>query len=430
MSTTELGIEITELTTPEPEMTAAPSEALGTPTEDTEQAHAESLPDAEEPEATPAKPKRTRRSAKAADPDTPEETEALPVTDQAADVPSPSPDMDVAAETVLEAAPEAETSLAGEPADAGTPNEPERPGIDPETGLRMRRVRRREGAITLGNRESTLTDAYRSQNDLLDLTESMRARTMLTGHIQGIECIRGTEIPEFATLYYGSYKVIIPVDELISVDEEATNEYRGAAVSRRLGAEIDYVVKGIDQENRIAAASRLDAMAIKRREFFQRKDYEGNTIIQEGSDAEARVVSVISYGVFVEVFGVESFIPRSELSLVRVTDASELFKAGDRTLVRVLRISSDEGGNIRLRLSVRQAHEEFEEAILSRFVPDNLYSGTVSMVSLSGVHVNLGDASCLCPFPRRGRPTVGARVCVRVRGVNLEEKQIWGIIIR
>lgn len=422
MSTTELGTEITEPTAQALEMTGALNVAADVPAGDVEHPGAEGLPVSEAPEATPAKPKRTRRSAKAPDTEPPEETEALPDTDEAASAPGPGSGMDTA--------PEAEASPAEAPADAGTPNEPDRPGIDPDTGLRMRRVRRREGAVTLDNRESTLTDAYRSQNDLLDLTESMRARTMLTGHIQGIECIRGTEIPEFATLYYGSYKVIIPVDELISVDEEATTEYRGAAVSRRLGAEIDYVVKGIDQENRIAAASRLDAMAIKRREFFQRKDYEGNTIIREGSDVEARVVSVISYGVFVEVFGVESFIPRSELSLVRMADASERFRAGDRTLVRVLRISSDENGNIRLRLSVRQAHEEFEEAILSRFVPDNLYSGTVSMVSLSGVHVNLGDASCLCPFPRRGRPTVGARVCVRVRGVNLEEKQIWGIIIR
>ena len=46
-------------------------------------------------------------------------------------------------------------------------------------------------------------------------------------------------------------------------------------VNRRMGAEVDYVVKGVDQESGLAAASRLEAMAIKR-EFLKQVRESGD----------------------------------------------------------------------------------------------------------------------------------------------------------
>ena len=67
----------------------------------------------------------------------------------------------------------------------------------------------------------------------------------------------------------------------------------------------------------MVAASRLEAMALKRREYYFRTDRDGNYQIYEGIRAEARVISVIRAGVFVDLFGAECYIPLRELSYQR-----------------------------------------------------------------------------------------------------------------
>ena len=82
---------------------------------------------------------------------------------------------------------------------------------------------------------------------------------------------------------------------------EEPEDYRGQPkgdvlhylLNKRLGAEVDYIIKGIDQESGIVAASRLEAMAMKRKEYYFRTDRDGNYQIYAGICAEARVVSVI-----------------------------------------------------------------------------------------------------------------------------------------
>lgn len=81
-------------------------------------------------------------------------------------------------------------------------------------------------------------------------------------------------------------KVIIPVLEAIEEPEDYRGQPRGDVLhyllNKRLGAEVDYIVKGVDQENNVVAASRLEAMALKRREYYFRTDRDGNYQIYEG----------------------------------------------------------------------------------------------------------------------------------------------------
>ena len=72
----------------------------------------------------------------------------------------------------------------------------------------------------------------------------------------------------------------------------------------------------------MVAASRLEAMALKRREYYFRTDRDGNYQIYEGIRAEARVISVIRAGIFVDLFSAECYIPLRELSYQRWVDAA------------------------------------------------------------------------------------------------------------
>ena len=208
----------------------------------------------------------------------------------------------------------------------------------------------------------------------------------------------------YAVIYHGDFKVIIPVLEAIEEPEDYRGQPKGDVLhyllNKRLGAEVDYIVKGIDQEHNVVAASRLEAMALKRREYYFRTDRDGNYQI-----------------------------PLRELSYQRWVDAAQHYQPGQRVLVRVLEVDRSDRSRPRVTASVKQAMENPYEKALKKYVVGNRYVGTVSMVDLNGVFVSLdGGIDCLCTYPKRGRPPRGARATVRILGINHENNRIWGVI--
>ena len=292
---------------------------------------------------------------------------------------------------------------------------------------------RRSSVVAIGAQLQAETEAEKNQNALLDLVESMKSRRVLSGTIQGVERPENSPSRSMAVLYHGDFKVIIPAEEMVDPPEDLhglpKSEVLFSMVNRRMGAEVDYVVKGVDQESGLAAASRLEAMALKRREYYFRTDRDGNYQIYEGIRAEARVISVIRAGIFVDLFGAECYIPLRELSYQRWVDAAQHYQPGQRVLVRVLEVDRSDRNHPRVSASVKQAMENPYEKALKKYVVGNRYVGTVSMVDLNGVFVSLdGGIDCLCTYPKRGRPPRGARATVRILGINHENNRIWGVI--
>lgn len=287
--------------------------------------------------------------------------------------------------------------------------------------------------LSIDERPTVETEADKAKNDLLDLLESQKTGRILTGTIQGVERPEDNPKHSFAVIYHGAFKVIIPAEEAV----EPPADYRGRLpedvlhymLTKRLGAEVDYIVKGIDSQSGIAAASRLDAMRARRKEYYFGTDRDGNNLLYADLCAEARVVSVIRAGIFVDLFGLEVYIPLRELSYQRWMDAAAYFQPGQRILVKVLSVDRSDHGHIRAVASVKQAGENPYEKALRRYSVGNRYVGTVSMVDTNGVFVALdGGIDCLCSYPKRGRPPRGSRVTVRILGINHESNRIWGAI--
>ena len=287
--------------------------------------------------------------------------------------------------------------------------------------------------VSIDDRPTVETDADKARDALLDLVESFKTRRILTGTIQGVERPADNPSRSLAVLYHGDFKIIIPAEEAV----EPPDDFRGRdpgdvlhyMLTKRLGAEVDYIVKGIDGNADIAAASRLEAMAAKRREYYFGTDRDGNNLLYSGICAEGRVVSVIRAGIFVDLFGVETYIPLRELSYQRMLDASANFQPGQRILVKILEIDRSDRNHIHVSASIKQAGENPYEKALRRYSVGNRYVGTVSMVDTTGVFVALdGGIDCLCSYPKRGRPPRGARVTVRILGINHDSNRIWGAI--
>lgn len=296
-----------------------------------------------------------------------------------------------------------------------------------------RRARRSDSVVSIDEERTVQTTADKIQSDLLDLVESLKSRRILTGTIQGVE--RSDENPNlsYAVIYHGEFKIIIPAEQTVEPPTDFRDRLPGDVmhylVTKRLGAEVDFIVKGVDPDTGIAAASRLEAMAAKRRQYYFGTDREGNNLLYEGSIAEARVVSVIRAGIFVDLFGVETYIPLRELSYQRWVDAGSHYQAGQRVLVRILEIDRSDRNHVKVTASVKQAGENPYTKALRRYTVGSRYVGTVSMVDTNGVFVSLdGGIDCLCSYPKRGRPPRGSRVTVRILGINHESNRIWGAI--
>ena len=287
--------------------------------------------------------------------------------------------------------------------------------------------------VSIDERPTVETEADKAKNDLLDLLESQKTGRILTGTIQGVERPADNPSRSLAVIYHGEFKVIIPAEEAV----EPPADYRGRLpedvmhymLTKRLGAEVDYIVKGIDPKSGLAVASRLEAMKAKRKAYYLGTDRDGNNLLYSGVCAEARIVSVIRAGIFVDLFGLEIYIPLRELSYQRWMDAAAYFQPGQRILVKVLEVDRSDRNQIKATASVKQAGENPYEKALRRYSVGNRYVGTVSMVDTNGVFVALdGGIDCLCSYPKRGRPPRGSRVTVRILGINNDSNRIWGAI--
>lgn len=312
-------------------------------------------------------------------------------------------------------------------------NEPGEKSLAQTTRNRLSIKRQETKVVAIDDRPSVETESDKTMNDLLDLLGSLRSKRILTGTIQGVETSSGSGDPR-AVIYYGSFKVLIPSAEAVNPPSDfrdrSKNEVFKYLITKRLGAEVDFLVKGIDPDSGIVAASRKEAMALKRRQYYFGKDRDGNNLLYEDCIAEARVISVIRAGAFVELFGVESYIPARELSYQRMIDVTSEFRPGQRVLVKILALDKSDPENIHLRLSVKQTQANPYDSVLMKYTIGSHYVGTVSVMDTAGVFVSLeGGVDCLCQYPARGVPVRGSRVTVRILHINEDNKRIFAEIV-
>lgn len=286
--------------------------------------------------------------------------------------------------------------------------------------------------LTIDGELGVQTEYDKARDKFLDLIESLKTGRYLTDKIHGVEKHSSGGEPR-AIIYHGDYKVIIMASMIVNLprdlrDQEPNDVYH-YLLSKRIGSEIDYVVKGIDQNTGLAVGSRKDAMATKRRHYYLSLTREGTYRIYEGLCCEARVMSVIPEGIFIDLFGIDVYVPMRELSHVRLSDAMGYYEPGDRVLVKVTRLNRDDPNNIRVAASVKQVTSNPLDKAIEKLEIDSFYAGTVTMVDETGIFVHLDmGAECRCRYPYRARPPKDARVLVKISGVDMERKFVWGNI--
>ena len=290
-----------------------------------------------------------------------------------------------------------------EPTGAGQEDAPLPSGEDVSgTAAPARRTaakNRKEDApvLTLEVRGEVETEESREDAIWHEIHNAYRTRRILTGQLGGIE---QTDNGKTITVVdYKGFRIVIPLKEMmINVGRSPSGQEYAELMLRQnkilgnmLGAEIDFIVKGIDSKTRSVVASRKEAMLRKRQIFYLDTDAAGMYRIYEGRIAQARVIAVAEKVIRVEVFGVECSIMARDLAWEWIGDAHERFSVGDQVLVRILNVRRDSLEDMGIRADIKSVSQNTNHDNLKKCRIQSKYAGKVTDVHKGVVYIRLSN---------------------------------------
>ena len=298
--------------------------------------------------------------------------------------------------------------------------------------------RRRERVLTIDARDEIQTDEDREAIIWHDIQNSHRTRRILTGMLDGVE--KTESGLTLAVVNYRGFRVAIPVKEMMLYTGKTPSgrefmelmDQLNRILNARLGSEIDFIVKGYDNETRSVVGSRREAMLRKRQTFYFDTDEMGEHLIYEGRVVQARVVAVAEKVIRVEVFGVETSIVARGLSWEWIGNARDHFNVGDRILVRVLKINRTDLELLTIRVDARSVSATNSHDNLKKCMPQCRYAGRVTDVRNGVVFIRLNNGvnaiAHSCYDPRY--PGKKDDVSFAVTRIDEEQGVAIGIITR
>ena len=249
----------------------------------------------------------------------------------------------------------------------------------------------------LRNRDDVETAEDRDDVIWHEIHNAYRTRKIITGKLGGIEQLDNRKT--VAVVDYKGFRVIIPIKEMmINLGRSPSGqEYtdlmlrQNKILGNMLGADIDFIVRGIDSKTRSVVASRKEAMLRKRQIFYLDTDAAGMYRVYEGRIVQARVIAVAEKVVRVEVFGVETSILARDLAWDWIGDAHERFSVGDEVLVRILSVRRNSLEDLGIKADIKSISENTDRDNLQKCRIQGKYAGRVTDVHKGVVYVRLSN---------------------------------------
>ena len=267
---------------------------------------------------------------------------------------------------------------------------------EPPPSRSRRRTSTASSILTIASRGSVESEDTREATAWHEIHNAYRTRKILSGHLGGIEQTEGGKT--IATVEYNGFRIAIPLKEMMIQLENSTSQSTSARTLRQnkllgnmLGAEIDFVVRGIDSGSRSVVASRRDAMLRKRQLFYLTPGPGGRPRIEPNSIVQARVIAVAEKTVRVEVFGVETSILARDLAWDWIGDAHDRFAVGDEVLVRVQEVRGDTPETLSVRADIKSTAPNTCAENLKKCRVQSRYAGRVTDVHRGIVYVRLAN---------------------------------------
>ena len=184
------------------------------------------------------------------------------------------------------------------------------------------------------------------------------------------------------TVEFGRLRGFIPMSQLIGFGRirQATER------QRRLRAMVDQtiMVRVIEVNRRRRRLIFSQQAAAKEWRATRRKQLMEE--LEVGQVRRGRISQITSFGLFVNLGGLDGLVHISELSWGRIEDPSEVYRPGQRIKVRVLNIDRERQ---RIGLSIKALTPDPWEIAPTKYAHDILVEGKVSQVVDFGIFVEL-----------------------------------------
>jgi small subunit ribosomal protein S1 len=155
--------------------------------------------------------------------------------------------------------------------------------------------------------------------------------------------------------------------------------------SVHVGHTLEFLITSIEEGRGSAVLSRKKLL--RRAEKDQAKQLLAR--IKPGDDLDATVARLEPFGAFVDLGGIDGLVHVSEISHERLAHPNEALKPGEKVRVRVLRLSKDPKGRMRIALSIKACAPDPWTSITTQFTPGTRVSGTVARLTDFGAFVTL-----------------------------------------
>ena len=267
--------------------------------------------------------------------------------------------------------------------------------MEEEPAPKRKRVPKEAPILTIDVDGDVETEEQLAEIAWHEIRNAYRTRRILTGMLGGIEQTDNGKT--VAIVEYKGYRIIIPLREMVVnfPNNVSGDDYKDLVVrhhklvSNMLGAEIDFLVKGIDSKTRSVVASRREAMLKKRQTFYMETDNSGTYKIYDGRIVQARVIAVAEKAIRIEAFGVECSIMARDLSWDWIGDAHDRYSVGDQIVVRVLSVKRDNVEDLSIKADVKSVSDNNRRTNLSQCRIQSKYAGKVTDVHKGVVYVRL-----------------------------------------
>jgi small subunit ribosomal protein S1 len=190
-----------------------------------------------------------------------------------------------------------------------------------------------------------------------------------------IQVNRGGVLVQFGRLHG-----FVPNSHLVSIPRGSRGEDLGQAKSDLVGQTLSLTVLEVEQMQRRFVLSERAAQGPMRQQLL-----EG---LNEGDVRAGIVRSVMDYGAFVDLGGMDGLLHISELAWRYVKHPNEVLAVGDRVEVYVLGVDRERE---RISLSRRRLLPDPWFTVTQGLHPGDVVEGTVTRISRIGAFVDLGQ---------------------------------------
>lgn len=268
-----------------------------------------------------------------------------------------------------------------------------------------------------------------------EIVNAYRTQKVLTGNLGGIESLKdGWNV---AVIYYLGFRVLIPMEEMM-IDLSGDGRENADTLNRQvriannmLGAEVDFVIRSLDETEKSIAASRKDGMLKKRRMFYLSEEGR-KPLIYPGRVVEARVIAVASKAVRLEIFGIEVSMRVRDMCWEWLADANDKYAIGDVVLASIKTVTGETPETLQITVDVKTMQPNENRANLEKCRRQGKYAGKVTDIYRGTyfIRLNIGVNAVAHSSNTTVVPAKGDDVGFVATRINLETESAEGIITR